>query len=255
MREIIHEIIKTNPGIVTTIVTTLCLPIILLIITNRQSRKQKEMEQKFEIEKEKLKKKLELGIDPENTKKIQENTVYSSLIKILFEVQKLHIELSGNCVDYKCLEKAVESFKAKFSQYQEIISENQLYLKPKITNDLYDYYQTLGNLLIEIKEIESNKKYELANVSVYFHAQQLAQIVLRIQDGLSELRIDLNYKVNNDELWNFVNCCGRPPKKEDVEKYKDMNPLNKGIIQMINSQMEVQVVEQVVENRIKAKDK
>lgn len=164
MKEIIQEILRTNPGIVTTCVTALLLPIVLLLITNRQSRKQKEMEQKFEVEKEKLREQLELGIDPENAKKIQENTVYSSLIKILFEVQKLHIELSGNCVDFKCLEKAVESFKTKFSQYQEIISENQLYLKPKVTNDLYDFYQTLGNLLIEIKEIESIKKYELAHV-------------------------------------------------------------------------------------------
>lgn len=237
MKEIIQDILKNNPGIVTTIVTALFLPIILLLITNRQSRKQKQLDQKFEIEKEKLKKQLELGIDPDNTKKIQENTVYSSLIKILFEVQKLHIELSGNCVDFNCLEKAIENFKTKFSKYQEIISENQLYLKPKVTNNLYDFYQTLGNLLIEIKEIEIGKKYELAHVTVYFHAQQLAQIILQIQDELSEVRIDLNYKINNDELINFVNCCGRPPKQQDIEKYKEMNPLSKGIIQMVNAQI------------------
>lgn len=253
MKEIISEILQTNPGIVTTLVTAFCFPVILVLITNRQSRKQKEMEQRFEVEKEKLKKQLELGIDPDNAKKVQENTVYSSLIKILFEVQKLHIELSGNCVDYKCLEKAVESFKAKFSQYQEIISENQLYLKPKVTNDLYDYYQTLGNLLIEIKEIEADKKYELANVAVYFHAQQLASIILRIQDGLSELRSDLNYQIKNEELMNFVNCCGRPPRKEDVEKYKEMNPLNKGIIQMVNAQ--IAASSQVVENEVAQKSK
>ncbi len=248
MKEIIQEVLRTNPGVVTTLITAFCFPILLLLITNRQARKQKEMEQEFEVEKEKLKKQLELGIDPDNAKKMQENTVYSSLIKILFEVQKLHIELSGNCVDFKCLEKAVESFKVKFSQYQEIISENQLYLKPKVTNDLYDYYQTLGNLLIEIKEIEANKQYDLANVSVYFHAQQLAGIILRIQDGLSEIRKDLDYQIKSEELMNFVNCCGRPPRKEDVEKYKEMNPLNKGIIQMVNAQ--IAATTQVVESNV-----
>lgn len=246
MKEIALEILKSNPGIVNNLITVLLLPIILLIITSRQSRKQKELEQKFEIEKEKLKKQLELGIDPENTKKIQENTVYSSLIKILFEVQKLHIELSGNCVDYKCLEKAVESFKASFTKYQEIISENQLYLKPKTTNELYDFYQTLGNLLIEIKEIETNKKYELAHVTVYFHAQHLAQVVLNIQEGLSEIRSDLDYKIKGEELNNFINCCGRPPQQKDVEKYKEMNPLHKGIIEMVNAQTAANT--QVVEN-------
>lgn len=252
MKEIIQDILKNNPGIITTVVTALFLPIILLVVTNSQTRKQKDMDQKFEIEKEKLKRQIELGIDPENTKKIQENLVYSSLIKILFEVQKLHIELSGNCVDYKCLEKAVDSFKPKFSQYQEIISENQLYLRPKVTNDLYDYYQTLGNLLIEIKEIEIEKKYELANVAVYFHAQQLATIILRIQNGLSEIRKDLNYEIKNEDLMNFVNCCGRPPKKQDIEQYKKINPLNRGIIEMLNAQLDTaNQNEQIVENQVK----
>ncbi|GAA3595249.1 hypothetical protein Q4Q39_07320 [Flavivirga amylovorans] len=241
MTEVLNKILEYNPGIVTTIVTALMLPILMLVITNWQTRRMKRIEQKFDIEKEKLRKQIELGIDPENSQKLQENVVYSSLIKILFEIQKLHIELSGNCsVDYSCITKAVEKFQSKFSEYQEIISENQMYLKPKVTNELYDFYQNSGNLLIELKEIENDKKYELAQVSVYFHAQSLASIILRIQENLSHIKKELDYEIKQEEMGNFINCCGRKPDEKNIEEYKKMNPLNKGLITLINASMEAE---------------
>ena len=84
------------PGIV--------LPILILWLNNRHNSKIKELEQKFELDKLEASKKLDTRYTVEDEKRIHEKDVYACLLKILFEIQKLHIELSGNCVDFKCID-------------------------------------------------------------------------------------------------------------------------------------------------------
>ncbi|GJQ07133.1 hypothetical protein CAPN010_12910 [Capnocytophaga cynodegmi] len=226
--EFLDYIIKNNPGIVTTFVTGVLLPLLILGITSWQNIKLK----KFDLEKEKL----VLGLDINSSTVKQEKIVYSSLIKILFEVQKLHIELSSKClIDYSCISKSVEKFQVKFSEYQEIISDNQIYLKLKVTNELYGFYQELANLLIELKEIENKKKYDLAVVSVFLHSQVLASIILKIQKELSYIQKELKYEVKEEDMYKFIYCCGKEPNKEDIEEYKKMNPLSRGILTYANA--------------------
>ncbi len=226
--EFLDNIIKNNPGVVTTFITAFLLPIVMLLITNWQTIRLKKMD----ISKEKI----ALGLDVSSSSIKQENIVYSSLIKILFEVQKLHIELSGKCsIDFTCISKAVENFQIKFSEYQEIISDNQIYLKPKVTNELYGFYQELANLLIELKEIENQKKYDLAVVSVFSHSQVLANIILNIQKELSYIQKELKYKVKEEDMYNFIYCCGKKPNEADIQKYREMNPLSRGIINYNNA--------------------
>ena len=123
------EILDNNPNIITTLITAFLLPIVILLITNKQTIKLK----KIEYEKDK-------NTDIDFSKRKQENIVYSSLVKILFQIQKLHIELSSKCrINYNCITEAIEKFQEKFSEYQEVISDNQMYLEPKVTNELYGF--------------------------------------------------------------------------------------------------------------------
>ena len=68
------EILDNNPNIITTLITSFLLPIVILLITNKQTRKMKKME----YEKDK-------NTDIDFSKRKQENIVYSSLVKILFQ--------------------------------------------------------------------------------------------------------------------------------------------------------------------------
>ncbi len=195
------------------------LPIYILWLTGRQNKKIKELEQQNDILKIVKAKEIEGNFIIEDAKKQHEKVVHSSLIKILFEVQKLHISLSGNCVDYKCLNEATNNFKESFSKYQSIISDNQIYLSSSVTNSLYKFYKNLGELMIEINEIENKKEYDLAIVPVYDYSEILANIIIEIQENFIKKRQDLISEFNKIELTDFTGCCGKQPPKHLRDKY------------------------------------
>ena len=203
------------------------LPFLILWLSGRQNRKIKEVETDFELDKIKQSKIFERNLLSESEKKDHEKIVHSSLIKILFEVQKLHIALSGSCVDYKCIEEASSNFKDAFSKYQSIISDNQIYLSSKVTNNLYRFYKSLDELMIEINEIQYKKEYDMAIVAVYDYSRILAEDIISIQEEFIRKRKELNTDFNKIELTDFLGCCGRQPPKEQREKYyKLKNELN-----------------------------
>jgi hypothetical protein len=195
------------------------LPIIILWITSRQNRKIKQLEQQFDISKLTTAKELDIQFAATKEKRNHEKIVHSSLIKILFEVQKLHIALSGNCIDFACLDEATKQFKEAFSKYQAIISDNQIYLTSSITNKLYSFYKTLGELMISIKDIQASKMYDLAIVPVYDYSQKLADIIIEIQEDFIKRRSDLTAEFNKIELTEFRNCCGQQPPEKLRTKY------------------------------------
>lgn len=41
-------------------------------------------------------------------------------------------------------------------------------------NLIYDFYNTIGQLKIQLQELEKQKEYSLANITVYYSAQNLA---------------------------------------------------------------------------------
>ena len=195
------------------------LPIFILWLTGRQSRKIKKVETQFELDKIRETKELERKFSSDFEKKQHEKIVHSSLIKILFEVQTLHIALSGNCVDFNCIEEATKNFKEAFSKYQAIISDNQIYLSSSVTNNLYKFYKALGQLMIELKEIQQKQYYDIAIVAVYDHSQILADEILNIQEAFIKQRAELNADFNKIELTDFKACCGQQPPEEQRQKY------------------------------------
>ena len=214
------------PGIV--------LPILILYLNNRHNRKIKELEQQFALNKEEAVRKLERQYKQEGEKKENEKEVYASLIKILFEIQKLNIELSGNCVDYDCLNKAISSFKEKLSIYQEKISDNQIYLSPDATNKLYEFYQEIGNLLIELKEIQDKEKYELAIACVFLKSRMIALNILELReifedDEAKKITLELKFKL----FKGFITCCGYEPSGEIITEYLKLNPYDVAKNEMI----------------------
>jgi hypothetical protein len=201
------------------------LPILILYLNNRHTRKIKELEQKFELDKEESVITLNQKGKRQNEKKEHEKEVYASLIKILFEIQKLNIELSGNCVDFDCLDKAISAFKDRLSIYQDKISDNQIYLNPEATNKLYEFYQEIGKLLIELKEIEDKEKYELALACVFLKSRIIALNILDLREIFEDveaqkLTTEMKFKI----FQGFITCCGDEPQAEIVSEYLKFNP-------------------------------
>lgn len=90
------NLLTEKPEILVTILSGFLLPIILVWLNNYYNLKQKDKE-----------KELELKYSTKNDLKNQEKAVYSSLSKILFDVQQLHVALSGTCIDQNCINNAV----------------------------------------------------------------------------------------------------------------------------------------------------
>lgn len=204
------------------ILPSVILPVWLVYLNNRNTKAGKEIDAKLQIDKIKEEKKILAQGRIEDEKRLHEKSVYSSLLKILFEIQLLHIELSGNCVNYDCIKEATEKFKKCFSDHQSKISDDQIHLSAEASNILYGFYQDIGDLLIQLKEIQDQAKFNLAIAAVYFMSQNMAMKVLVLKlTCFDENKLEtVDEAILQREHGNFINCCGQRPKREIVEEYQ-----------------------------------
>ena len=210
----IYELIKPNVGLI--------VALIIVLLNNSHNRKIKKIELENDLTKEREKHKNELKSTSIKETNDYEKIVHSSLIKILFEVQKLHISLSGKCDDYTCINSATSDFINMFTKYQTIIAESQIFLSSFCTNKIYKFYNILSDLLIELKNIQYKEKYEFAIVSVNEHSKELAQVIIEIQEHFVNKREELKKEFDKIELTDFSSCCGLQPPKELKEQYYNM---------------------------------
>ena len=204
-------LLEKNPGVVTIFLTGIILPLGLVWINNRNSIKSKEIEKQLD---EKYKGKDDI--------KNQERAIYSSLSKILFDVQQLHVALSGTCVDKNCIEHAVVKFDASLTKYHEEISNNLLQMPSVVIDSIYKFYGKISDLKISLKEFNDSKNFEMAHVSVYMYSTQLAETLIEIQEILIAQNEALVKKFDKTQQEMMKYCCGRKPPKELLEKYIDI---------------------------------
>ncbi len=134
--EWLEIILKNNPGLLTILITGLLLPIGLVYINNRNNKKMKELE-----------KELDIKFSNKEDIRQQEKIVYASLSKVLFDVQQLHVSLSGSCFDQNCITNALQKFDTSISKYHEEISNNMLCMSSEVINLIYKFYKDIGELL------------------------------------------------------------------------------------------------------------
>ena len=205
----IRLILENNPGLINIIVTGVILPVAILLLTNRHSRKIKEIE-----------KSLDLRFNAQEDIRNQEKKVYASLSKILFDVQQLHVSLSGTCIDTNCLKDALNKFDVSISKYHEEISNNLLYLSSNAINIIYKFYNQISNLKIELKELNESKNFDMAHVAVYYSSKNLANTVIEMQENFVSERKDLKLQFNKDRQEMMRYCCGTEPPSELKERYE-----------------------------------
>ena len=211
MQEIIKLIIENNPGLITIFLTSVLLPITILWLTNRNNRKLKEID-----------KNVDLKFKAKDDIIVQEKKVYSSLSKILFDVQQLHVSLSGTCIDTSCILDSLKRFDESISKCHTEIADNMLYLSSASINLIYGFYNTIGQLKIQLQQLEKQKEFTLANVTVYYYAQNLADTLIEIQDLFISQRSDLKVEFDKLKQEKMRYCCGQEPPKELKEKYEKL---------------------------------
>ena len=133
---------------ISTVVSGLCMPLLILLLNNGQTRKLKELEADIDLRKREKHQTLERQDREESQYLEYEATFHACLVKILFSVQQLHVELSGTCIDEKCIEDGTKHFQQKLAEYQSVIADKQLMLSTKLTNAIYTFYSDVSRLLI-----------------------------------------------------------------------------------------------------------
>ena len=211
MNETIKLILEKNPGLFNILLTAVILPIAILLLTNWHTRRMKLIE-----------KKLELNFKSKDDLREQEKAVYSSLSKILFDVQQLHVSLSGTCVDRKCIADALKRFDSSVSKCHEEISSNMLYLSSDSINLIYGFYNLIGELKIQLQELDKRQEYTMANVVVFYQSGLLAEIVINIQELFISQRSELKIHFDKTKQEMMKYCCGREPPVALKEKYQDL---------------------------------
>lgn len=211
MNETLRLIIEKNPGLINILLTGLLLPLGILFLTNRNNRKLKQIEKNLDIQ---YKSKEDL--------RAQEKKVYASLSKILFDVQQLHVSLSGTCVDTNCIVDALKKFDQSVSRCHDEIADNMLYLSSAAINLIYRFYSKIGELKIQLQELDKRKEYDMAHVTVYFSSQALADALLDIQELFTNQRSDLKVQFNRAQQQMMRYCCGEEPPAELKKRYEDL---------------------------------
>jgi hypothetical protein len=208
MGETLRLIFDKNPGLLNIFFTGLMLPLGILWLTNRHSRKQRESE-----------KSTENRFNTREGQRHQERIVYSSLSKILFDIQQLHGSLSGKLIDSNIISNAVKKFDESVSKYHGDISNNMLYLSSPVINLIYKFYTQISELKSELRELNERKAFDLAAVSVYYFSQDLAETVIQVQElFVKELSI-LKVHFDKTEQEMMKHFCGLPPGESLKNKY------------------------------------
>jgi len=73
-----------------------------------------------------------------------------------------------------------------------------------------------------LQELEKQKEYNLANVTVYYSAQNLADTLIQIQELFISQRSDLKVEFDKLRQEKMRYCCGQEPPKELKEKYEKL---------------------------------
>lgn len=202
------KVIIEKPELLITILSGFLLPIALVWLNNYYNLKGKIKE-----------KELDSNYNAKEEIRSQEKAVYASLSKILFDVQQLHVSLSGTCVDENCISDALSKFDESLTKYHEEISNNLLYMPSVVINEIYRFYTKISDLKISLKSFNDSGNYEMAHVSVYLASTDLAETVMNIQETLIENKKELKIQFDKAEQEMMKYCCGSKPPKEQFEKY------------------------------------
>jgi hypothetical protein len=209
--ETLKLIIENNPGLINIILTGVFLPLGILWLTNRHNRKLKETEKALDV---KFKSKEDV--------REQEKRVYASLSKILFDVQQLHVSLSGRCVDTNCIVDSLKKFDQSVSKCHDDIANNMLYLSSKAIDLIYNFYSLIGQLKIQLLEMDKVKEYDVAHVTVYYSSRDLATTLIDIQELFISQRSDLKVEFDKTKQEMMKYCCGQEPPKPLKDKYEKL---------------------------------
>jgi uncharacterized SAM-dependent methyltransferase len=152
----------------------------------------------------------------------QEKKVYSALSKILFDVQLLHVSLSGRCVDTNCILDAITKFDESVRKCHDDIADSMLYLSSDSINLIYQFYNLIGQLKIQLQELDKQKEHEMAHVTVFYMSQALANVVIDIQELFVSQRSELKDQFDKTKQQMMRYCCGAEPPKELKEKYEKL---------------------------------
>jgi hypothetical protein len=204
-------ILDKNPGMLNILLTGVLLPLGILWLTNRHNRMQRETEKSV---KSKYKSKVNLWQ--------QEKTVYSSLSKILFDIQQLHSSLSGTCINNDCITNSLLKFNESVSKYYGDISNNMLYLSSEVINLVFKFYNQMNKLKIELVEFNNRKAFDIAPVLVFYSSQILADTIIEIQEIFMKERSELKVRFDKKQQEMMRNCCGSPPPEALKKKYEQL---------------------------------
>jgi len=140
----------------------------------------------------------------------------------LFDVQQLHDSLSGNCINSSCITNTLGKFDSSVSRCHTDIADNMLYLSSDTINFIYDFYNTNRKLKIQLQELDRKHEYSLANVTVYYSAQNLADTLIQIQELFISQRNDLKVQFDKLKQEKMRYCCGVEQPKELKERYEQL---------------------------------
>lgn len=207
----LRMILDKNPGLLNILLTGVMLPMGILWMTNRYNKKLRETEKISDLK----------NNSKENLRE-QKKMVYSSLSKILFDVQQLHATLSGLCNDPACITNAVKKFDESVSKYHGVISNNMLYLSSSAINQVYTFYRQINQMETELGEINERKSFDMAKVSVFYSAQALADTVIAVQEIFVKERSDLKVQFDRTQQEMMKQFCGASPTEEYKKKYEQL---------------------------------
>ena len=82
------------------------------------------------------------------------------------------------------------------------------------------FYGQIGEMKTELREISEGKSFDMANVSVFYYSQILANTVIEVQEIFVKERTDLKVQFDRTQQEMMKHFCGMPPSETLQTKYQ-----------------------------------
>jgi len=214
--ETVGKIADKNPGLFTVIIASVVTPILVLGVTLWNQRRVKQIE----IDGYRVKAEADLAAKRQHDQRESMAKVLGCLVSVINEVQQFQIRASISCVSPEKSNECIERFSAVIAKKQECIAELQLYIDTDVTEIVYRFFQNLGDMMVELRQLSEARRCDLSLVAIKSYHNKMVDDALACQEKIRQKRNDIIAKYNSLEAGAMRKCCGRTPTPKEASDYR-----------------------------------
>lgn len=200
------------------------LPIALIWLTHRFSRKQAEAAAAAALQDEEARERRKRETSDDDSLLDRHKRLIAVLYQLLSDVQLRHVRAQCSDLDEnECVGLDNDEFQARIQAAQEQLSAEYLFVGSAVINRLYEFISELTEMMVTLQRLklsdESDKRV-LETTAIFETAERAADILTSLQQDLvSQQETRFKSEFEPEAVPQVRNCCGQPPTAAQRKRF------------------------------------